>query len=75
MVTKKELEELQQDYDTLIQDALTLQEVAKDRLILLKVFESFFNSVNAAVNRARQEFGELQTNQIQDEPVQDGGGE
>lgn len=75
MVTKKELEELQQNYDTLMQDALALQEVAKDRLILLKVFESFFNSVNGAVNRARQEFGELQTTQIQDEPAEDGGGE
>tara|TARA_R110002020_G_scaffold168349_3_gene357070 strand:- start:3773 stop:4009 length:237 start_codon:yes stop_codon:yes gene_type:complete len=65
MVTKKEHDELQQQYDLLLQEALALQEVAKQRLILLKVFESFFNSVNAIVARTRVEFNELQTAQVQ----------
>ena len=41
MVTKKEMNELEEKYDALMQEALAIQEVAKDRLVLLKVFESF----------------------------------
>lgn len=75
MVTKKEMNELEEKYDALMQEALAIQEVAKDRLVLLKVFESFFNNVNAAVNRARGEFLELQSGQVQEAPTEDGGSE
>lgn len=75
MVTKKEIEELQEQYDNLLQEALALQEVSKQRLILLKVFESFFNAINATVNRTRVEFAELQTAQITDAPAEEEGAE
>ena len=68
MVTKKEMEEQEQRYEVLLQEALALREVARQRLILLKVFESFFNSINSAVNRTRVEFEELQTGQVSTEP-------
>ena len=68
MVTKKELEELQQEYDTLMQEAVALQEVARQRLIVIKALESFFNQVNGAVNRTRIEFNELQAGQVSTEP-------
>ena len=69
------LQKLEEKYDALMQEALAIQEVAKDRLVLLKVFESFFNNVNAAVNRARGEFLELQSGQAQEAPAEDGGSE
>ena len=69
------MNELEEKYDALMQEALAIQEVAKDRLVLLKVFESFFNNVNAAVNRARGEFLELQSGQVQEVPTEDGGSE
>ena len=75
MVTKKEMNELQEQYDALMRDALAIQEVAKDRLVLLKVLESFFNNVNSAVNRTRAEFLELQSKQVQEAPTEDGGSE
>ena len=75
MVTKKEMNELEEKYDALMQEALAIQEVAKERLILLKVLESFFNNINAAVNKARSEFLELQSGQIQEAPTEDGGSE
>jgi len=74
--TKKELlEEIEeltranevyvQEYEALMNVYKTeipiVQQVARDRLVMLKVFETFFNTVNSAVNRCRAEFQELQT--------------
>ena len=75
--TKKELmEEIEEltrvnevyvrEYAALQTEAQTIQQIARDRLILLKVFEGLFNTVNAAVNRCRAEFQELQTPTMDD---------
>mgnify|MGYP003137553615 CR=1 FL=1 len=54
----REYEALMNVYKT---ETQTIQQVARDRLVMLKVFEGFFNTVNGAVNRCRAEFQELQT--------------
>lgn len=68
--TKKELEEeletavsnnasLVEQYNTLYAEAMQVQKVAGDRLINIRLLESFANEVNAAFNKLRNDVAEV----------------
>lgn len=73
--TKKELEEelknavsnnasLVEQYNVLYQEALQIQKIAADRLINIRLLESFANEVNASFNKLRSDVTEVnRTNQ------------
>lgn len=73
--TKKELEEelknavsnnasLVEQYNVLYQEALQIQKIAADRLINIRLLESFANEVNASFNKLRSDITEVnRTNQ------------
>ena len=73
--TKKELEEelknavsnnasLVEQYNVLYKEALQIQKIAADRLINIRLLESFANEVNASFNKLRSDITEVnRTNQ------------
>ena len=69
--TKKELRELNEvlqeekiavveQYNVLLGEAQGIQQVARERLMLLRLLEAFANETNGALNKLRNDIAELQ---------------
>lgn len=70
-MTKKEMEaritELEEERDTILQQALQLQNVAQNRLVSLRLLEAFANDVNGALTKFMRDVNELGLQQQEQE--------
>jgi len=62
-MTKKEMEaritELEEERETILQQAIQLQTVAQNRLVSLRLLEGFVNEVSGALNKFMNDVNEL----------------
>lgn len=62
-MTKKEMEaritELEEERETILQQAIQLQTVAQNRLVSLRLLEAFVNDVNGALSKFMRDVNEL----------------
>ena len=75
-MTKKEMEaritELEEERETILQQAIQLQTVAQNRLVSLRLLEGFVNEVNGALNKFMNDVNELGLQaQAEDEESED----
>ena len=70
-MTKKEMEaritELEEERETILQQAIQLQTVAQNRLVSLRLLEGFVNEVNASLNKFMRDVNELGLQQQEQE--------
>ena len=70
-MTKKEMEariiELEEERDTILQQAMQLQTVAQNRLVSLRLLEAFVNDVNGALGKFMRDVNELGLQQQEQE--------
>lgn len=82
--TKKELRELNEvlqeekiavveQYNVLLGEAQAVQQVARERLVLLRLLEAFANETNGALNKLRNDIAELQIAPVNEEREATGG--
>ena len=61
-MTKKEMEaritELEEERETILQQAIQLQTVAQNRLVSLRLLEAFVNDVNGALSKFMRDVNE-----------------
>ena len=70
-MTKKEMEaritELEEERETILQQAIQLQTVAQNRLVSLRLLEAFVNDVNGALGKFMRDVNELGLQQQEQE--------
>ena len=70
-MTKKEMEaritELEEERETILQQAMQLQTVAQNRLVSLRLLEAFVNDVNGALGKFMRDVNELGLQQQEQE--------
>ena len=70
-MTKKEMEaritELEEERETILQQAIQLQTVAQNRLVSLRLLEAFVNDVNGALSKFMRDVNELGLQQQEQE--------
>jgi len=70
-MTKKEMEaritELEEERETILQQAIQLQTVAQNRLVSLRLLEGFVNEVTASLNKFMRDVNELGLQQQEQE--------
>ena len=74
-MTKKEMEgritELEEERETILQQAIQLQSVAQNRLVSLRLLEGFVNEVSASLNKFVRDVNELGLQQQEEEESED----
>lgn len=74
-MTKKEMEaritELEEERETILQQAIQLQTVAQNRLVSLRLLEAFVNDVNGALGKFMRDVNELGLQQQEQEESED----
>lgn len=74
-MTKKEMEaritELEEERETILQQAIQLQTVAQNRLVSLRLLEAFANDVNGALSKFMRDVNELGLQQQEQEESED----
>lgn len=70
-MTKKEMEaritELEEERETILQQAIQIQTVAQNRLVSLRLLEAFVNDVNGALGKFMRDVNELGLQQQEQE--------
>tara|TARA_R100001510_G_C7656826_1_gene217346 strand:- start:5475 stop:5708 length:234 start_codon:yes stop_codon:yes gene_type:complete len=74
-MTKKEMEaritELEEERETILQQAIQVQTVAQNRLVSLRLLEGFVNEVTASLNKFMRDVNELGLQQQEREESED----
>ena len=64
-----------EQYNVLLNEAQAIQQVARERLVLLRLLEAFANETNGALNKLRSDIAELQIATPIEEETEATGGE
>jgi len=62
-----------EQYNVLLGEAQGIQQVARERLVLLRLLEAFANETNGALNKLRSDIAELQITPNEEETEATGG--